>query len=114
MNEKQKCSARVSGEGRWGPFHQHPCQKAAKIEREGKWYCGTHDPVAKKKRDETTRARWQAKFEADVNRDRIRSHAPQLLDALSHQIYRNHPYSETCDACLESIKALRSAKGETL
>lgn len=38
--------------------------------------------------------------------------AREMLAALEHQIYRNHPYSETCDACLASIRAYRKAKGE--
>jgi len=37
------------------------CNKNAKIEHEGKWYCGTHSPLLKKKRQQE----WQAKYDAE-------------------------------------------------
>lgn len=47
---------------RWqrGHFHSYVCGKPAKIERDGKWYCGIHDPV----RVDTKRA----ERDAEVNR----------------------------------------------
>ena len=35
-----------------------PCQSAAKVEREGRWFCGTHDPEKVKARRGAERARW--------------------------------------------------------
>ncbi len=37
---KKQCSAMVSMDN----WHAAHCQKPAKIERRGKWYCGIHDP----------------------------------------------------------------------
>lgn len=44
--EKHKCSARV-----FGDWHSHPCRKPATIEVDGKWYCGTHNPIKAKTRE---------------------------------------------------------------
>jgi uncharacterized Zn finger protein (UPF0148 family) len=122
MNEKQKCSARVSGEGRWGAFHQHPCRKAAKVERDGKLYCGTHDPVAAKARDEKTRARWQEKWDEDMRRTRLRDSAPKLLEALKlvdlhfqrNLASDNFQGDDEHEAWNAVRNAIKSAKGETL
>ena len=58
MNAK-KCSERISGR-----FHSYQCSKSGKIERDGRWYCGTHDPVRiKEKREESTR-KWSERFRA--------------------------------------------------
>ena len=37
--------------------------------------------------------------------------APEMYDGLEHQIYRNHPYSETCDGCRNGALALAKARG---
>lgn len=48
-------------EDRWPRHHQ--CPNRAKVEVNGKFYCGRHDPVAVAKRDEEKRARWKAASE---------------------------------------------------
>ena len=36
-----------------------PCRNTAKVEVDGKWYCGIHDPVKRKEREEAkTKAFW--------------------------------------------------------
>lgn len=60
MSEKHKCCATVQGEY----SHSYTCGRAAKHEREGKWYCGTHDPVAVKARRDASAAKWQEQWEA--------------------------------------------------
>jgi len=47
-----RCSAKVF-DGR----HYYPCQREATIERDGKWYCPSHDPVAIKARAEKAKAK---------------------------------------------------------
>lgn len=51
-----------------GHFRPIRCSKAAKYQVDGKWYCGTHSPAAKAKRNEKsaqrcreTVASWDAK-----------------------------------------------------
>ena len=35
----------------WANFYSHRCSRKGVVEREGKFYCKQHDPVAKAKRD---------------------------------------------------------------
>ncbi|OHD19770.1 MAG: hypothetical protein A2Y38_22320 [Spirochaetes bacterium GWB1_59_5] len=39
------------------------CHYRAKVERDGKWYCDRHDPVAKAEREAVARARIKADWE---------------------------------------------------
>lgn len=87
MNAK-KCSERVF-EG----FHSHQCSKSGKIERDGKWYCGTHDPVRIKEKREERDRKWSEKFRAqrsareqrekdEAEQKRRSDLFPELLEAL--------------------------------
>ncbi len=40
------------------------CGKPAKIERDGKWYCGIHDPEKRRLKIQAQDAKWQAEREA--------------------------------------------------
>jgi hypothetical protein len=51
----QPCCAKVNAPG---SFHLSPCANKAKVEVDGKLYCGTHNPDAVAKREEKLRARW--------------------------------------------------------
>lgn len=68
--EKHQCSEQVYPNERWGAFHPHRCHKNATVERDGKRYCGTHDPLVvaakNEKRDIEMRAKW--KRDADTRR----------------------------------------------
>ena len=57
----------------WSGYWNKPCRNIGKVERDGKWYCGIHDPAAvKKKQDarnaayEAGRKEWQAGIDAQV------------------------------------------------
>ena len=49
------------------------CGKTARIEREGKWYCGIHDPVRRKEKLDATHAKWQEESHARSKENRIRA-----------------------------------------
>lgn len=49
---EQECVERVHPKGRYGSFHTYRCRNKATVQREGKWYCGTHDPERIKARQE--------------------------------------------------------------
>lgn len=60
----------------------HKCSRKGTVERDGKWWCGIHDPVAKQKK----RTAWEAKFRDKMNRERrvmrLQFAAPKMLEAL--------------------------------
>ena len=57
---KNRCVEFVSGEGRFGAFHSHQCNRQGKVQRKGKWYCGQHDPVEKERKSTERSAKWEA------------------------------------------------------
>ena len=71
--EKVRCSAEVMGEGGW---HRRPCARNGVIQRDGKWYCKQHDPVAVKKRMDDQKAQWEKEWEEDKKK-RYRDRAMQ-------------------------------------
>jgi hypothetical protein len=60
MNTKARCSKRV-----WSKWDAYQCGRGASIERDGKPYCGTHDPVKVEERQKKKEAKWQGKIAAD-------------------------------------------------
>lgn len=51
-----RCSERVYGHGHG--FSGSPCSKTPKVERDGKWYCTTHDPEAVRARRAKLQEKW--------------------------------------------------------
>lgn len=58
------------------------CTRAGKVERDGKWYCGQHDPEAVKARRQKADERLDAQIAEEMRVGRIRAAAPTLLEAL--------------------------------
>lgn len=50
----------------------HQCTRNGKVERNGNWYCGQHDPEAAKARREAQNAKWQAERAAEAEKRRAR------------------------------------------
>lgn len=70
MDQAERCSQRVLGEGRWAAFNTHQCSKKAVVERNGKKFCTIHDPERVKAVRDKNEAKWaeesrrrQAKWE---------------------------------------------------
>ena len=59
--DNNRCSASVHNDVGVS-FHQ--CFRKAKVTRDGKGFCGIHDPVHVKAKDEKLRAKWKAEDEA--------------------------------------------------
>lgn len=70
-----KCCKQVYG----GSYHGHPCGKSAKVTRDGKLYCGTHDPVARQEKQSKRSAEWNAEFN---ERQRLRDAAQKRNAAI--------------------------------
>ena len=62
MSETKVCCETV-----WQDHSRYPCGKRAKVERDGHWYCGIHDPVRRaekhKARDEKWEKEWRERDE---------------------------------------------------
>ncbi len=59
MTNKPKCCEKV-----YRNYHYYPCGKPGKVERDGKWHCGVHDPVRLKAISDKTDAKYKAKSQA--------------------------------------------------
>lgn len=63
-DEKPRCCKLIyKSDGRFRGRHEN-CKLTGKIQRDGKWYCGTHDPEAQKKRREKINERYNKKMES--------------------------------------------------
>lgn len=61
MIENYKCCEQVySG----SPYFPYTCGKTAKVERDGKHYCGIHDPVRLAEKRRRNQKAWDAEYEA--------------------------------------------------
>jgi glutathione S-transferase len=58
-----QCSARV-----WNGMSRSTCSRNAKVERNGLHYCGLHDPVRVKEKNDKRNAKWQEEWNAREER----------------------------------------------
>lgn len=82
MADKHPCSVRVYPADHAGGFRGHMCQKSGKVERDGKWYCGIHDPVAVQAKNAAAKARFDAEYDARRKRWSLEAAAPEMLKTL--------------------------------
>lgn len=61
MSTTKPSQAETCGASVFSNYSSHRCGKRAKVERDGRHYCGTHDPAKAEKRN----AEWRAKFDAE-------------------------------------------------
>jgi len=69
--DSKKCQGRVLGSGGW---HSYQCGNKPKVERDGKLYCGVHDPIRLQKKREEKQKEWKEEYrkkEAIWDRRRI-------------------------------------------
>jgi len=102
-----KCCKRVlSPSG----FVGHRCGKRAKVERNGKFYCGIHDPVAVQAKRDARNAKWDAQREASERQyerhARIRA-ARDAVVSMAQLAARQHA---TWDDVARAVAALARAE----
>lgn len=97
MSEKHKCSNQVYHAK--GSFRGHPCSNPGKVEREGDWYCGTHDPVRVEEKRQKRERQWSDDNQA--RDERIR--ADEIRQAEIERKAENH------DSLHSALKALITA-----
>lgn len=71
------CCEIIRGSFSWSG---HACPHRAKVERDGKWYCGTHDPVAAKARRDKKHAEWDEQHRKEIAFAKARNDARQEAD----------------------------------
>ncbi len=98
-------------------FRGHQCGHKGKVERDGKWYCGIHDPVAVAKRDKEREDKWQRhRNEQEVrwNRQEVRRQASRdLIEAAKEfcaRVEKGEIYSKKTYA---KFKEILGRLGET-
>lgn len=69
MIGKRQCEAYIHNSTPWCP---RLCERAGKIEREGKFYCATHDPVAEAARRAASHEKWKAGFDEKVRENALK------------------------------------------
>lgn len=109
MNEKQRCCESVRDRSGW---YRCQCQRNAKVERDGKFYCKQHDPEQVKLRQENASRIWHEKWDnirrEEVKDTRIRKAYPLLVEALQkvRQKFEDctleYPDMEMVDKALEA------------
>lgn len=59
--EKKYCCCEVWGDGQ--SFRPRCCARNAIVNRDGRWYCGTHDPVKVAEKNAKRESAWKVKME---------------------------------------------------
>lgn len=80
MSEQHTCVERVSNNPNWTTFRE--CGNKAKVEREGKWYCGRHDPVKRKEKAYAKYAKFLEEADARSKQRMIERAAPEMFELL--------------------------------
>ncbi len=84
----------------------YECGKTAKVERDWKWYCGIHDPVAVDARGEKYRAKSGAKWAERAAQWNLERAAPEMKAAL--EFIRDN----SGDPVMENVARAAIAKAE--
>lgn len=87
MSEVAKCCKRTKLD-RWPYLTTGTCGKPAKVEVDGKHYCGVHDPVRAKERRNKRWAERQQGFERASKIRQLEAAAPDLLAALQEIVQK--------------------------
>ena len=118
MTAADTCCREVYPRGdRWSAFHGRPCGKPARVERDGKFYCGIHDP--ERPALNAVRERATAAFNARVAKSRLEGAASDLLHVVEVFLHMDEmneldaPYDDgSYEELIASAKAaVAKAKG---
>ena len=102
---KPKCCGQVSPAGAWGSY---PCGKNASMEHDGKHYCKTHHPPTVQAKQDASRAKWRAQWDA------LRVHDQAARDAAAEQKRRADAYDQLVERVKELEDTLCSLAGRFL
>ena len=106
MTDKRTCCQPIDRRpsGSWLSSYG-PCGRTAKHERDGKWFCGMHDPVAIKAKRDARLAEWNDKRSVERRRECVRAHAEEMLALLREVAAAPHlKWLERRDALLAKLE----------
>ena len=91
--DEHRCQEHIfDGGGRY----RHQCTYKGKVERDGKWYCGIHDPVARAERDKRQREKRHRQWQ-EMN---------ALADEREAQHYENERKLAAFPALVEALESI--------
>jgi hypothetical protein len=105
------CCVTVIPNERGGFAYRHQCTRVGSIERDGKFYCKQHDPVAVKQKQDARFKAWSEKYDSGRSAASERQHRADcfddLLAALEARIIQDvvvtghavHPSGRFCQLC---------------
>ena len=76
MKEKKQCEEMM-----FANWRSYQCSNNAKMEHEGKYYCGTHDPVKRKARQDARYKKYDEEWAASKKKNLLNAAAPDLYKA---------------------------------
>ncbi len=79
LDSAHKCEGSVRVDTNWPRYT--PCNRPGKVERDGKWWCGIHDPLARQAKRDKRQEEFNARMEFERREGKIRWAAPALLAA---------------------------------
>jgi hypothetical protein len=83
QTEKHVCCETVRGEKTGWRYSYHACSRRATFERNGKWYCGTHDPEKIAAKSKMRESKWKADFAAERARRAFVSACESAIRAIA-------------------------------
>ena len=108
---KATCAAEVWSNDRWP--RPYPCNRRGKVDRDGKWWCGTHDPEAVKARRAKSDARIHASMAANSKRYALQAALPALYAACEAVDAWAAEHSDVYVQPIEQVRAaLARARGD--
>ncbi len=113
--QKLECCARVLGNNGWSG---HKCTNKAKVERDGRHYCGTHDPEAIKRKRDAQNQKWDEerkakylKFQKQQAAEKLRDHKAACFDVLLSEMKRHLCILERAEAMPDKWQPLSVGTG---
>jgi hypothetical protein len=87
------CCEQVSDGGQWPRFHN--CTRKAKVTRDGKEYCGVHDPVARQEKFNESYKKHKARVNREAAMMVLGGMAPKMLELLKMAVVHIDALSRT-------------------
>ncbi len=106
LTGEERCSRRS-----WTGYDYSSCPHKAKVERNGQWYCGRHDPEAVAAKRKARHAKWDAEWAAKAKGWAIAKAREVIADAAIAYVQEDGDGTgKAWDRLAFSVAALRKLK----